>query len=88
MICSSFRFHLILISLQNCLVYYIFIFAQFDIQFLSSSSLFKHSLIFNTGFYFFARYIVYNKYIIYQKRLEKKWIPFKFDIRVTKYVVI
>jgi hypothetical protein len=34
----------------------------------------------------FIPYIVYFKYIISQKRLKKKWISIKFDLRVTKYV--
>jgi hypothetical protein len=33
-------------------------------------------------------HIVYFKYIISQKRLKKKWISIKFDLRVTKYAFI
>ena len=48
----------------------------------------KYSLIINKGIIVFIPYIVYFKYIISQKRLEKKWISIKFDLRVTKYVFI
>jgi hypothetical protein len=44
--------------------------------------------IINKGIIVFVPYIVYFKYIISQKRLEKRWISIKFDLRVTKYVFI
>jgi hypothetical protein len=46
------------------------------------------ALIINKGIIVFIPYIVYFKYIISQKRLKKKWISIKFDLRVTKYVFI
>ena len=86
MICSSFRFHLILISLQNVLVNFFF-FAQSDIQFLSSSTL-LNIVWFSTQVLIFLSTISFIINILFIKNDWKKWIPIKFDIRVTNYVVI
>jgi hypothetical protein len=57
MIFSSFRFHLILFSLQNLLVLICFCRFWYPVPFIIQP--FKHSLIFSKGFIFFLPYIVF-----------------------------